>query len=65
MIEGLLLVHPEKAMCDVFRHRFAGLRGVRIIQGRFEDMEPHDVFVRAGHTVYRLISWDFRGAVAA
>jgi O-acetyl-ADP-ribose deacetylase (regulator of RNase III) len=49
MIEALLLVHPEKAMCEAFRHRFAGLRGVRIIQGRFEDLEPHDCFVTAGN----------------
>jgi O-acetyl-ADP-ribose deacetylase (regulator of RNase III) len=49
MIEGIILVHPETAMCDAFRHRFTGLRGVRIIRGRFEDLEPHDCFVTAGN----------------
>ncbi|MDB5310372.1 MAG: RNase inhibitor [Gemmataceae bacterium] len=50
MLEGLLLVHPEEAMCAAFRRRFAGLPGVRVVQGRFEDMEPHDCFVTAGNS---------------
>ncbi len=29
--------------------RFAGLPGVRVIRGRFEDLEPHDCFVTAGN----------------
>jgi O-acetyl-ADP-ribose deacetylase (regulator of RNase III) len=49
MIENLWLVHPEEAMCAAFRRRFAGLRGVRVIRGRFEDLEPHDCFVTAGN----------------
>lgn len=49
MLEGLWLVHPEAAMCDAFRQRFAGLPRVRIIRGRFEDLEPHDCFVTAGN----------------
>lgn len=49
MIESLLLVHPDEAMCNAFRRRFAGLRGVHIIRGRFEDLEPHDCFVTAGN----------------
>lgn len=49
MVESLWLVHPEVAMCDAFAHRFAGLPGVRIIKGRFEDLEPHDCFVTAGN----------------
>ena len=36
-------------MCDAFAHRFAGLPGVRIINGRFEDLDPHDCFVTAGN----------------
>lgn len=49
MLEGLWLVHPDDAMCAAFRHRFAGLPNVRIIRGRFEDLEPHDCFVTAGN----------------
>jgi O-acetyl-ADP-ribose deacetylase (regulator of RNase III) len=49
MIESLILVHPDKAMCDAFHFRFKGLHGVRIFQGRFEDLEPHDCFVTAGN----------------
>lgn len=49
MIENVWLVHPDEAMCDAFRRRFAALRGVRVIKGRFEDLEPHDCFVTAGN----------------
>jgi O-acetyl-ADP-ribose deacetylase (regulator of RNase III) len=49
MPEQLWLVHPDHEMCEAFRVRFAALRGVRIIQGRFEDLEPHDCFVTAGN----------------
>ena len=49
MLEGLWLVHPDDAMCAAFRHRFADLPNVRVIQGRFEDLEPHDCFVTAGN----------------
>jgi O-acetyl-ADP-ribose deacetylase (regulator of RNase III) len=49
MLESLWLVHPDEAMCDAFRERFAGLPGVRVVRGRFEDLEPHDCFVTAGN----------------
>src|SRR6478672_5857091 len=49
MLEGLWLVHPDDAMCSAFRERFAGLPNVRVIRGRFEDLEPHDCFVTAGN----------------
>jgi O-acetyl-ADP-ribose deacetylase (regulator of RNase III) len=49
MLEALWLVHRDDAMCAAFRHRFAGLPNVRVIQGRFEDLEPHDCFVTAGN----------------
>jgi O-acetyl-ADP-ribose deacetylase (regulator of RNase III) len=49
MLESVWLVHPEKAMSEAFRDRFAGLSGVRVIQGKFEDLEPHDCFVTAGN----------------
>src|SRR5579871_4486674 len=49
MLEGLWLVHPDDAMCDAFRIRFADLPNVRVVQGRFEDLEPHDCFVTAGN----------------
>jgi O-acetyl-ADP-ribose deacetylase (regulator of RNase III) len=49
MLEGLWLVHSDEAMCEAFRRRFAGLPHVRVIRGRFEDLEPHDCFVTAGN----------------
>jgi O-acetyl-ADP-ribose deacetylase (regulator of RNase III) len=49
MLQRLWLVHPDEAMCAAFRLRFAGLPGVQIIQGRFEDLGPHDCFVTAGN----------------
>ncbi len=49
MIESIWLVHPEAGMCDAFADRFAGLPGVRVVRGRFEDLEPHDCFVTAGN----------------
>ena len=49
MLEAIWLVHPEEGMCEAFRHRFAGLPNVRVIRGRFEDLEPHDCFVTAGN----------------
>jgi O-acetyl-ADP-ribose deacetylase (regulator of RNase III) len=49
MLTNLWLVHPEAAMCAAFRRGFAGLPNVRIIQGRFETLEPHDCFVTAGN----------------
>src|SRR5947208_11012543 len=36
-------------MSEVFRNRFAGLPNVRVVRGRFEDLEPHDCFVTAGN----------------
>ena len=36
-------------MCEAFRRRFAGLPNVRIVRGRFEDLDPHDCFVTAGN----------------
>ena len=46
---SLWLVHPDEAMCAAFASRFAGLPGVRVIRGTFEDLEPHDAFVTAGN----------------
>jgi O-acetyl-ADP-ribose deacetylase (regulator of RNase III) len=43
------LVHPDRAMCEAFRERFAGLPNVRLIRGRYEDLGPHDCFVTAGN----------------
>lgn len=50
MIENLWLVHPDAAMCDAFRRRFAGLPGVRVVQAKFQQLEPHDCFVTAGNS---------------
>src|SRR5947209_3971644 len=49
MLDGLWLLHPDDAMCEAFRRRFAGLPGVRVVQGRLENLEPHDCFVTAGN----------------
>jgi len=49
MLEGLWLVHPDEAMCVAFQKQFAGLPNVRIVQGQFEDLDPHDCFVTAGN----------------
>ena len=49
MLQEIWLIHPDDAMCQAFRERFAGLPGVRVIRGRFEDLEPHDCFVTAGN----------------
>lgn len=49
MLRSIWLVHPDAAMCDAFRDRFGGLPGVRVVRGRFEDIEPHDAFVTAGN----------------
>lgn len=48
MLEHVWLVHPDEAMCEAFRCRFAGLPGVHVVQGRFEELGPHDCFVTAG-----------------
>ena len=50
MLQHLWLVHPEEAMCEAFRRRFLGLPNVRVIRGKFEDLEPHDCFVTAGNS---------------
>lgn len=44
------LIHPELEMCDAFRHRFAGLPNVTVIQSRFEDLPSHDCFVTAANS---------------
>lgn len=49
MLDGLWLVTPDEAMCEAFRQRFAGLPRVRVIRGRFEDLDSHDCFVTAGN----------------
>ena len=49
MLDGLWLVHPDAGMCAAFRERFAGLPNVRVVRGRFEDLDPHDCFVTAGN----------------
>ncbi len=49
MLRSLWMVHPDAAMCSTFRERFADLPNVRVVQGRFEELEPHDCFVTAGN----------------
>jgi O-acetyl-ADP-ribose deacetylase (regulator of RNase III) len=46
-----MLVHPEAAMADAFSSRFEGLPNVRILEGMFEDLPPHDCFVTAGNSM--------------
>ena len=43
------LVHPSEETCGAFRSRFDGLSNVRVVHGRFEDLEPHDCFVTAAN----------------
>jgi len=64
MIESLWLVHPAPEMCEAFAHRFNGLPCVRIIQGRFEDLEPHDCFVTAANA-FGLMTAGIDAAVVA
>lgn len=45
----LWLIHPEREMCDAFRERFDGLPRVTVIQSRFEELPPHDCFVKAAN----------------
>jgi O-acetyl-ADP-ribose deacetylase (regulator of RNase III) len=49
VLQEIWLVHPEEAMCAAFCHRFTSLPNVRVIRGRFEELEPHDCFVTAGN----------------
>jgi O-acetyl-ADP-ribose deacetylase (regulator of RNase III) len=49
MLQNIWLVHPDQQMCAAFRQRFVDLPNVRVVQGRFEDLEPHDCFVTAGN----------------
>jgi O-acetyl-ADP-ribose deacetylase (regulator of RNase III) len=44
------IIHPDQNACDAFAFRFAELPDVRIIQGTFEELEPHDCFVTAGNS---------------
>lgn len=62
MLESLWLVHPDGEMCAAFRERFAELPNVRVVQSRFEDLEPHDCFVTAGNA-YGLMTAGIDAAV--
>jgi O-acetyl-ADP-ribose deacetylase (regulator of RNase III) len=62
-IRSLWLVHPEPAMCAAFNARFADLPNVRVVQGRLEDLEPHDCFVTAGNA-FGLMTAGIDAAVA-
>ena len=63
MLQHLWLVHPDEPMCEAFERRFAGLPGVRVIRGAFEDLEPHDAFVTAGNA-FGLMTAGIDAAVA-
>lgn len=45
----LWLIHPDEEMCAAFRKRFEGMPNVRIVQSRFENLDPHDCFVTAAN----------------
>jgi O-acetyl-ADP-ribose deacetylase (regulator of RNase III) len=49
-------------MCTAFRERFASLPNVRVIRGRFEDLEPYDCFVTGGNA-FGLMTADIDAAV--
>ena len=46
----LWLVNPDSAMCSAWGEAFDGLPGVRVIEGIYQDLEPHDCFVTAGNS---------------
>ena len=50
MLKQIWLIHPDAEMCDAFRSRFADLPSVRVVQARFQNLEPHDCFVTAGNS---------------
>lgn len=64
MLENLWLIHPDEAMCQAFRTRFAGLRGVRVVRTKFQELEPHDAFVTAGNA-YGMMTAGIDAAVVA
>lgn len=45
----LWLVHPDADACQALTQQFEAVPSVRVIQGRFEEMGPHDCFVTAGN----------------
>jgi O-acetyl-ADP-ribose deacetylase (regulator of RNase III) len=49
MLQELWLVHPDGEMCAAFHRRFADLPNVRVVEAKFEELEPHDCFVTAGN----------------
>ena len=44
------LIHPEPQMCVAFRDYFSDLPNSRVIESRFEHLEPHDCFVTAANS---------------
>lgn len=47
---NLWLVHPSAEMCLAFQQHFHQLPNVQIIQGRFEELPPHDCFITAANS---------------
>lgn len=47
---NIWLVHPDEGMCEAFQSRFDGLPNIKVIHGRFEELEPHDCFVTAANS---------------
>ena len=46
----LILVDPNRALCEAFRERFAGLPSVEIVNGRFETLPAFDCMVSAANS---------------
>ncbi|MCB0714207.1 MAG: macro domain-containing protein [Ignavibacteriae bacterium] len=46
----LWLVNPDSAMCDAWREAFIDLPNVRVVEGMYQSLEPHDCFVTAGNS---------------
>lgn len=46
----LLLVHPDRVMCDAWELAFDGLPRVTVIEGLLDDLPPHDCFVTAANS---------------
>jgi O-acetyl-ADP-ribose deacetylase (regulator of RNase III) len=60
----LALVHPDEAVCEVFRDRFRELPRFRTLCCRYEQLGPHDAFVTAGNA-YGIMTAGIDAAVVA
>jgi O-acetyl-ADP-ribose deacetylase (regulator of RNase III) len=57
------VIHPNSEACSALSIRLEECLSVRVICGRFEELEPHDCFVTAGNS-YGLMTAGIDAAVA-